>query len=294
MSFYNSSCVTFICTHKTFYDDVRLYVKHFKMPCCWKLLNKRDLPCHNLDLSLTLTILFCLTILYYLSVCTDWKLKSNKPPVIWLYPKSLVPGKFSEKKHLSNTCWACLKLLSILAEIIHPLHYKGWKATYYPPRVFKLDLTNFQAELNKQSRVLIVHAPFSLSKRHGLPLSHKLQCCVGTVMSSRIVKMTLVLHAWQKPNYPGLCLCQSLLMRERLVGMLQSPQWLAQGFFSFLSCAQSKSVLTTDGKQVRKNPAGQNWQLNSTHCRFLPLLTLVSLTELKVLLSNKAPLWKGF
>lgn len=208
-------------------------------------------------------------------------------------PKKPCSWEVLRKMHLSNTCWACLKLPSILAEIVHPLHYRGWKATCYPPRVFKLHLTNFQAELNKQSRVLIVHAPFFLSKRHGLPLSHKLQCCVGTVMSSHIVKMTLVLHAWQKPNYPGLCLCQSLLMRERLVGMLQSPQWLAQVFF-FLSCAQSKSVLTTDGKQVSKNPAGQKWQLHSTHCRFLPLLTrwFISLTELKVLLSNKAPLMK--
>lgn len=114
------------------------------------------------------------------------------------------------------------KLSSILAEIAHPLRYGGWKATCHLPRVFKLNLTNFQAELNKQSRVLIVRVPFSLSERRGPPLSHKLQRCGGTVMSSRIVKMTLMLHAWQKPNYPGLCLCQSLLMRERLVGMLQN------------------------------------------------------------------------
>lgn len=61
----------------------------------------------------------------------------------------------------------------------------------------------------------------SFPEQHGLPLSHKLQCCGGTVMSSRIVKMTLMLHAWQKPDYPGLCLCQSVLVRESLVGMVQ-------------------------------------------------------------------------
>lgn len=113
------------------------------------------------------------------------------------------------------------KLSSILAEMARPLHYRRWQATCRLPRVFKLNLTNFQAVLNKQSRVLIVHVPFSLSERHGLPLSHKLQCCGGTVMSSRIVKMTHV-ACLAETQLPGLCLCQSLLMRKRLVGMLQN------------------------------------------------------------------------
>lgn len=164
---------------------------------------------------------------------------------MWLYPESLVPATQREactqkKMHPSKTCWEAVawpKLSSILAKIVHPLHYRGWQATCHLPRVFKLNLTNFQAELNKQSKVLIARVPFSLSEPHGLPLSHKLQCCGGTAMSSRIVKMTLMLHAWQKPNYPGLCLCQSLLTRERekgrkrLVGMVQkllSLQWLAR------------------------------------------------------------------
>lgn len=176
---------------------------------------------------------------------------SNKPPIVWLYPESLVPvtqqgagRKMHPSKNLLGDA-SPTKLSSILAEIVHPLHYGGWKQPATFPRCFKLNLTNFQAELNKQSRVLIVRVLFSLSEPHGRPLSHKLQCCGGTVMSSRIVKMTLMLHAWRKPNYPGLCLCQSLLMRERLVGMLQNcwvyNDWHRLCFF-FLSRAQSKNV----------------------------------------------------
>lgn len=149
---------------------------------------------------------------------------------------SLLGQKVDRTMHTSKTVWEISSwpiLSPILAETTPPLHYRGWKATCHLPRAFKLNLTNFQAEWNKQSRVLIVCAPFSLPKRHGPPLSHKLQCCGGTVMSSHIVKMTLMLHAWQKPDYPGLWLCQSLLMRGRLVGLVQkcSLQWLARIVF---------------------------------------------------------------
>lgn len=162
--------------------------------------------------------------------------------------------------HPSKTCgetWARPKLYSILAEIVHPLHYRGLKATCHLPRVFKLNLTNFQAETNKQSGVFIVRVPFSLSKLHGLPLSHKLQCCGGTVMSNRIVKMTLMLHVWQKPNYPGLCSCQSLLIRETCwhVAKLLSLQWLALASFFSLRCVNSGA------RRVRKKPATQKHQV---------------------------------
>lgn len=148
--------------------------------------------------------------------------------------------------------WARLALSSILAETASPLHYRGWKTTCHLPWVFKLNLTNFQAEWNKQSRVLIVCVPLFLPERHGLPLSHKLQCCGGTVMSSRIVKMTLMLHAWQKPEYPGLCLCQSLLMRERLVGIVQKC-WVLNDWHGLVLLPRStkpKSVLTSDEKNT--------------------------------------------
>lgn len=136
-----------------------------------------------------------------------------------------------------------LGLSSILAEMACPLRYRGWQATCRYPRVFKLKLTNFQAELNKQSGVLIVRVPFSLSERHGLPLSHKLQCCGGTVMSSRIVKMTHV-ACLAETQLPGLCLCQSLLMRKRLVGMLQNcwvyNKW--HGLFLFSSAVHNLNL----------------------------------------------------
>lgn len=93
------------------------------------------------------------------------KSKSNKPPVVWLCPKSLVPVTRQEacRKTHPSTCWetsAWPELSCILAEIVHPLHYRGWRATCHLPRVFKLNLTNFQAESNKQSGVLSVPVPF--------------------------------------------------------------------------------------------------------------------------------------
>ncbi len=59
--------------------------------------------------------------------------------------------------------WGALawpKLSSILAEIVHPLHYRGWQTIRHLPRVLKLNLTNFQAELNKQSKSLLLMCPF--------------------------------------------------------------------------------------------------------------------------------------
>lgn len=162
--------------------------------------------------------------------------------------------------HPSKTCgetWARPKLYSILAEIVHPLHYRGLKATCHLPRVFKLNLTNFQAETNKQCGVFIVRVPFSLSKLHGLPLSHKLQWCGGTVMSNHIVKMTLMLHVWQKPNYPGLCSCQSANKRD-LLACCKTVESTVTGtgkFFFSLQCVNSGA------RRVRKKTATQKHQV---------------------------------
>lgn len=125
-----------------------------------------------------------------------------------------------------------------------------------PSQCVKLNLTNFQAELNKQSRVLIVCAPFSLSEQHGPPLSHKMQRCGGTATSSCIVKMTLTSLACQRTQLPGLCLCQSAEERD-LAELACGKNFVestmtGSGCFLFLCSTQSQ-------KHVNKRRETSKW-----------------------------------